>query len=74
MAERMLDTEQVLDRIRFGRTWLLERIKDGEFPKPKHSWRRNLWRESDVDEWIVKFFEKETPKGQPNPGAKPSSH
>jgi predicted DNA-binding transcriptional regulator AlpA len=56
MTEKLLTTEQVLDRVPFGRTWLDERVAAGEFPKPVHKWRRNLWLESKVDRWIIENF------------------
>lgn len=64
MTERLLDTEDVLHRIGFGRTWLDNRIADGTFPKPTHKWRRNKWRESVVDEWILKNYAI-GPEGRP---------
>lgn len=64
MTERLLDTEDVLERVGFGRTWLDERIAAGEFPAPIHKWRRNKWLESAVDNWIIENF-GDRPKGQP---------
>lgn len=56
MMERLLDTEDVLQRIGFGRTWLDERIAEGAFPKPIHKWRRNKWREKEINEWIIRHY------------------
>lgn len=73
MAEKLLDTEQVLERVPFGRTWLDERIAEGTFPKPKHKWRRNLWLESIVDDWIIKNF-GDDPKDLPTLEQSPAAH
>ena len=54
--ERLLDTEDVLSKIGYSRTWLDERIAEGTFPAPVHKWRRNKWRKKVVDEWIRQNF------------------
>ena len=56
MTERLLNTEDVLARVGYGRTWLEERVAEGSFPRPKQKWRRNKWREQDVNEWIIHHF------------------
>lgn len=66
MTERLLDTEDVLQRIGFGRTWLEERIAEGAFPKPIHKWRRNKWREQEVDDWILRNYAVH-PEDRPRP-------
>lgn len=66
MTERLLDTEGVLQRIGFGRTWLEERIAEGTFPRPTHKWRRNKWREQDVDDWILRNY-ADRQEGRPKP-------
>lgn len=73
MSERLLDTEQVLDKVGFCRTWLDERVAEGTFPQPKHKWRRNKWREAVVDEWIVKNF-GDVPEGRPTPEESHAAH
>lgn len=71
--ERLLNTEDVLAKVGFGRTWLEERIAEGSFPRPVHKWRRNKWREQDVDEWIMRNFGAH-PDGPPMPGESHVSH
>ena len=73
MTERLLDTEDVLKKIGFGKTWLEERIAEGLFPKPTHKWRRNKWRDQDVDDWIVKNY-TDRPEGRPTPVESHVSH
>lgn len=73
MTERLLDTEDVLQKIGFGKTWLEDRIAEGTFPKPTHKWRRNKWREKDVDEWILKNYAAGQ-EGRPTPVESRVSH
>lgn len=73
MGERLLDTEDVLEKIGFGRTWLEQRIADGTFPRPTHKWRRNKWREAVIDDWILKNYATR-PAGQPTLGESRVSH
>ncbi|MGC4031633.1 MAG: hypothetical protein QM754_07860 [Tepidisphaeraceae bacterium] len=56
MNDRLLNTEDVLKKIGYGRTWLEERVAEGSFPKPTHKWRRNKWRETVVNNWINQHF------------------
>jgi predicted DNA-binding transcriptional regulator AlpA len=73
MGERLLNTEDVLQRIGFGKTWLEERIAEGAFPKPIHKWRRNKWREKDVDDWIIDNY-ADRREGPPRPEESRVSH
>ena len=73
MAERLLDTEDVLQRIGFGRTWLEERIAEGAFPKPTLKWRRNKWREKEIDDWIMRNYASR-PEDRPTPGEGSVAH
>jgi len=73
MTERLLDTEDVLARVGFGKTWLEERIAEGTFPKPTHKWRRNKWREQEIDEWILRNY-ADHPGDRPTPGEARVSH
>lgn len=73
MTERLLDTEDVLRRIGFGRTWLDERIAEGTFPKPTHKWRRNKWREQVIDDWIMRHY-ADRPTDRPTPGESRAAH
>lgn len=73
MAHKLLDTEDVLERVGYGLTWLQDRIEAGEFPAPVHKWRRNKWLESVVDDWIVKNFGGHQ-VNKPNPEEAHASH
>ena len=73
MGERLLNTADVLRKVGFGKTWLEERIAEGTFPKPTHKWRRNKWRESDVDEWIMENY-ADRRAGPPMPAESRASH
>ena len=73
MAEKLLTTDQVLERVPFGITWLNERVAAGEFPKPVHKWRRNLWLEKVVDDWIIANFSA-SPANQPKPVEAHAAH
>ncbi len=71
--ERLLDTEDVLQAVGFGKTWLHDRIAEGSFPKPMHKWRRNKWRAQDVENWIIQHYAV-GPADQPTPGADHAAH
>lgn len=73
MTEKLLDTDDVLQRVGFGRTWLEERIAEGTFPRPTHKWRRNKWREKEVDDWIMRNYAAR-PEDRPMPGEVHVSH
>lgn len=73
MTERLLNTEDVLQRVGFGRTWLEERIAEGAFPKPTHKWRRNKWREKEIDDWIIRHY-ADRPTDQPMLGESRVAH
>lgn len=52
-SDRLLPLKAVMDKIGMGSTWIYERIKTGEFPKPiKFSERCVRWRESEIQNWI----------------------
>lgn len=74
--ERMLNREKVLDRLPFGATKLYHLVKENQFPKPKRFGKRLLcWRESEVDEWIRKFFDsQENPENPPTTEASHGAH
>ncbi len=73
MTEKLLDTEDVLGMVGYGRTWLDERIAAGEFPAPVHKWRRNKWLESVVVKWMLENFGGHQ-ASQPNPVRSHASH
>ena len=50
---KLLRLEAVISLIGMKRSWILQKVKDGEFPKPlRLSPRAVVWRQSDVIEWI----------------------
>ena len=73
MAERLLDTEDVLAKVGFGKTWLEDRIAEGTFPRPTHKWRRNKWRERVIDDWIMQHYGVH-PEDRPMLGESPVAH
>ena len=52
-AGQLLRLEAVISLIGMKRSWILQKVKDGKFPKPlRLSPRAVAWRQSDVMEWI----------------------
>ena len=52
-STRLLRLHDVSVAIGMKRSWILQKTKDGEFPKPiKLGERAVAWRESDIIEWI----------------------
>ena len=50
---KLLRLEAVISLIGMKRSWILQTVKDGKFPKPlRLSPRAMAWRQSDVMEWI----------------------
>ena len=50
---KLLRLEAVISLIGMKRSWILQKVKDGKFPKPlRLSPRAVAWRQSDVLEWI----------------------
>mgnify|MGYP001376840578 CR=1 FL=1 len=50
---KLLRLEAVISLIGMKRSWILQKVKDGKFPKPlRLSPRAVVWRQSDVIEWI----------------------
>jgi|TARA_B110000008_G_C16678475_1_gene447712 prophage regulatory protein len=50
---KLLRLEAVIALIGMKRSWILQKTKDGKFPKPlRLSPRAVAWRQSDVLEWI----------------------
>ena len=50
---KLLRLEAVISLIGMKRSWILQKVKDGKFPKPlRLSPRAVVWRQSDVMEWI----------------------
>ena len=52
-TDKLLRLEAVISLIGMKRSWILQKVKDGKFPKPlRLSPRAVAWRQSDVMEWI----------------------
>ena len=50
---KLLRLEAVISLIEMKRSWILQKVKDGKFPKPlRLSPRAVAWRQSDVMELI----------------------
>ena len=53
LSTRLLRLDEVISIIGMKRSWILQKVKDGKFPKPlRLSPRAVAWRQSDVMEWI----------------------
>ena len=53
LSTRLLRLDEVISIIGMKRSWILQKVSNGEFPKPiKLGSRANAWRESDIMEWI----------------------
>lgn len=51
--DRLLKLDEVRRKIGMGATWIYDRIRKGEFPRPlKLSERCVRWRERDINAWI----------------------
>ena len=52
-STRLLRLNDVIAAIGMKRSWILQKTKDGEFPKPsKLSDRAIAWYASDIEAWI----------------------
>ena len=53
-STRLLRLQDVIAAIGMKRSWILQKTKDGEFPKPiKLGERAIAWRESDISDWVA---------------------
>ena len=51
LSIRLLRLGDVISTVGMKRSWVLQKVKEGNFPKPiKLSNRANAWRESDIIE------------------------
>lgn len=53
MGPRLLDLKQVQDKVPYGRTSIYNRVREGTFPDWLVVGGRSLWREDEIDQWIV---------------------
>lgn len=54
MSDRLLKISEVARKISMGNSWIYERMKTGEFPRPLQlSPGAVRWRESEIDAWIA---------------------
>ena len=52
-STRLLRLQDVISSIGMKRSWILQKTKDGDFPKPiKLSERAIAWYASDIEAWI----------------------
>ena len=52
-STRLLRLQDVIASIGMKRSWILQKTKEGEFPKPiKLGERAVAWYASDIDAWI----------------------
>lgn len=49
---KLLDISEVCEKVGYGRSWILNREREGTFPASRKTGRKNLWLESDIDKWI----------------------
>ena len=50
---QLLRLEAIISLIGMKRSWILQKVKDGKFPKPLRLGPRAVaWRHSEVMEWI----------------------
>jgi prophage regulatory protein len=49
---RLLRVRQVEDATGFGRSWIYEKVRKGEFPAPIKVGRSSVWIEAEVESWI----------------------
>jgi len=53
-STRLLRLQDVIAAIGMKRSWILQKTKEGEFPKPiKLGERAIAWRESDISDWVA---------------------
>lgn len=51
--DKLLKIQEVVPLVTMKRSWILQQVKDGNFPKPVRLGPRCVrWRECDVLEWI----------------------
>lgn len=56
VGEYLLSIQGVMAKTQIGKTKLLELVKSGAFPQPKHIGASARWRGADVDSWIREAF------------------
>lgn len=50
---RLVRMPEVQRRVGLGKTKIYGLIKDGEFPPPLKRGRSSLWRDDEIDNWIL---------------------
>jgi predicted DNA-binding transcriptional regulator AlpA len=51
--DRLLSANDVKELTGRGHTWLYGAIKTGAVPKPRKIGRRNVWRASEISDWMA---------------------
>jgi predicted DNA-binding transcriptional regulator AlpA len=55
----MLNTKDIISRLKVSRMFLHRHIKDGSFPAPFYIGNRSpRWEASQIDEWVKRIQEK----------------
>ena len=49
---KLLGIKEVCEKVGFSRSTIFNRVKEGTFPPSRDSGRKNVWVESEIDEWI----------------------
>tara|TARA_B100001093_G_scaffold455201_1_gene465131 strand:+ start:458 stop:652 length:195 start_codon:yes stop_codon:yes gene_type:complete len=53
LSIRLLRLRDIISTVGMKRSWVLQKVNEGKFPKPlRLSPRAVAWRQSDVMEWI----------------------
>ena len=60
-----LTAQEVMDKIRFGRTKLYRMIKAGAFPAPIKNGTSSSWLRSAVEAWMLDMHARNEPKRGP---------
>ena len=63
--ERLLDRQQVSEKVRLSIARIYVLMNEGSFPRPKRLGKQSRrWRESEIDEWIAGLPESDPDEWQ----------
>lgn len=55
---RLIRLPEVMDRVGLRRTAVYDKVKDGDFPRPRSLGPRcSVWVESEIDDWVNRVIE-----------------
>jgi len=57
---RLLTSNDIMERLRIGRSTLYKMIKEGQFPQGIKMGASVRWTETDVNKWIADLAEQRT--------------